>query len=211
MKSQSQDLSRVELPQGSPSYKVSAFLDASSLWQASASQYGHRFGVKRTEIRPDYALIKSRVQNVAQKLLVELGELPDLQTARAEVEFDLHLCISSSRSASSGSGRGFLDRMEGLGWKTHIVHRSKGSPRFDWTPSICCLASEVILKEKPSLLIVGSGSGAFLPLESLSLRSGVPFMMIGFLDSLCSHYTRTSHLDESVLMDIPSRSWGTES
>lgn len=210
MKSQHQDPLRVEPPSSSPC-RVSVFIDASSLWQASASQFGHRFGVKRTEIRPDYALIKSRVQNTALKLLVELGELPDLQTARGEVEFDLNLCISSSRSASSGSGRGFLDRMEGLGWITHVVHRPKGSPRFDWAPSICCLASEVVLKEKPSLLVVGSGSGAFLPLEGLSLRNGVPFLMVGFIDSLCSHYTRTSHLDESVLMDLPSRGWGSES
>lgn len=164
--------------------------------------------MKRTEIRPDYKLIKGRVQSTALKLLVEMGNFPSLETARARTDFDLNLCVSSTRSASSGSGRGFLDRMEDLGWRTHVVHRSKGTARFDWSPSICCLASEAILRESPALVVVCSGDGAFLPLEALSLRSGVPFLMVGFLDSLCSHYTRTAHLDESVLMDIEGRVWG---
>lgn len=164
--------------------------------------------MKRTEIRPDYQLIKGRVQSTALKLLVEMGSYPNLETARARTEFDLRLCVSSSRSASSGSGRGFLDRMEDLGWEPLVVHRPKGTARFDWAPSICCLASEMILKESPALVVVCSGDGAFLPLEALALRSGVPFLMMGFLDSLCGHYTRTAHLDESVLMDIDDRVWG---
>ena len=203
MKSKQQGPLRVE------PLRVSIYADSSMLWHSSASQYSHLLGVERTEIRPDYHKVKSRVQHQSLKALVRMGLSPSIEQAKDSTQFDLHLCISSSRSSSTGSGRGFLDRMEEIGWQTHVVYRAKGSQRFDWAPSICCMVAEEVIKAPPSLVTVCSGSGALLPLEALCQKQGVPFMMVGYLDSLCAQYTHTAHLDDKTLMTLNGRGWGS--
>lgn len=202
MKSKQQDPSRVE------PLRVLIYADSSILWHSSASQYSHLLGVNRTEVRPDYQRIKSKAQHESLKALVRMGLSPSIEQAKGSTEFDLHLCISSSRSASTGSGRGFLDRMEEIGWQTHVVHRGKGSQRFDWAPSICCMVAEEVIKAPPSFVTVCSGAGTLLPLEALCQRQGVPFMMMGYLDSLCAQYTYTAHFDERTLMTLNGKGWG---
>ena len=149
--------------------------------------------------------------NEALRELVRMGDYMTISEAKKAVEVEFNLYITSQRPVKSGSGRGFIQRMENLGWRTHVHHRPKGMPRYDWAPTICCSAAASLLKapeDRPSLVVVGSGSSAYLPLEDLLVRQGVSFLMMGYLDSLCGSYTRSAHFDETSLMSLSRDGWG---
>lgn len=139
-----------------------------------------------------------------------MGEYLTLTEAKRDVEIDYTLFVTSQRPVKSGSGRGFIQRMQSLGWNTQVHHRPKGMARYDWAPTICCHAAASLIapEPKPALVVIASGSSSYLPLEELLVRNGVPMLMMGYLESLCGSYTRSTHFDESTLMNLTRDGWG---